>query len=278
MPKRKSVIQFIVSLLSVFGVIWLLLEPLGGFIYLISIKNQIIIYYIILLILSILISLILLLLKVEFNKTDDPLIEIGENRSNYNYLNSLNNAQIQVDLLGLSLAPYSTEEYVNTLEKLIERGVLIRIILLNPLSPNIKQRQKDLYSINTDIRIATATTLKTLVQLKKCISARRKNFFLLKVINVLPNYGMFKVDKEILWNPYLAKKTGLGSPFLVVKEESIFGKNLIIDFNVLWNEFSYEVNETTNLEDLKEFLQKDDLIYEMYNDENTINLVKPFYQ
>jgi hypothetical protein len=286
MPRKFSLFflqYFLGTFISVFGIVWLLLEPLGGLDYVIGIKNQKLVFYIILTIVSSLISAIVYNSKTysshlaEAAKTKDTLAEAGEDRSTYNYLQLLKGARQSVDLLGLSLAPFSTEQYINTLYELIEQNVRINILMSNPLSPNLAQRHKSLYTVNEDVRNATAATLKTLIKLKRSIGARKKELLSVRVMNILPHYGLFKVDSTMLWNPYFAKRTGLGSPYFIVQEDSLWARFLAQDFAVLSNEYSFPIDEETSVENLRDYLREDRLIYENYGDEETMNQIRPFF-
>lgn len=271
------------TFVSVFGVIWLLLEPLGGMIYIIEIRNQIFVFYVVLIIVSILISMIIINHRMYLRgmnglkKKDDQCIEIGEDRSKFDYLSLLSKAKIKVDLLGLSLAPFSSEQYINLLYTLIKRDVEINCLLLNPLSPNLTQRDEELYTVNMDIRIATALTLRTLINLKKSCGVKERKRITIRVINVLPHYGLFRVDNIVLWNPYLVKKTGLGSPFFVVQENSIWGNALTTDFKELVEKYSFIIDSDTSFENLEAMLIKDKFIYDSYPDQKVVNKIKQFF-
>jgi hypothetical protein len=285
MPRKLSLTflqYFLGTFISVFGIVWLLLEPLGGLDYVIGIKNQKLVFYVILTIVSSLISAIIYNNKTyserlaEAAKTKDARATAGENRSTFDYLQLLRGAKHSVDLLGLSLAPFSTEQYINTLYDLVEQNVRVNILLSNPLSPNLAQRHQSLYTVNEDVRQATAATLKTLIRLKRSIGSRKKELLSIRVMNILPHYGLFKVDNTILLNPYLAKRTGLGSPYFVVHEDSVWAGFLAQDFTTLSNEYSFPIDEETSVEKLRDYLRDDQLIYDQYADEETMNRIRPF--
>jgi hypothetical protein len=285
MAKRPSLTflrYFLGTFISVFGIVWLLLEPLGGLDYLVGIKNQKLVFYVVLTIVSSLISAIMYNGKMyrellaEAAGAKCALATAGEDRSVVDYLQLLRGAKHSVDLLGLSLAPFATEQYINAFYDLIEQNVRVRILLSNPLSPNLAQRHKSLYTVNEDVREATAATLKTLIRLKRSIGSRKKELLSVRVMNILPHYGLFKVDNTLLLNPYLAKRTGLGSPYFVVKEDSVWAGFLAQDFATLSNEYSFPVDEETSVERLRDYLREDQLIYDKYADEETMSRIRPF--
>lgn len=284
MLKKLSLIfiqYFLGTFISVFGVVWLLLEPLGGLDYVVAIKNQKLVFYIILAIVSGLISAIIYISKTYSERLAQSAlakhanVTIGDDRSNFDYLQLLRDAKQNVDLLGLSLAPFSTEPYINTLYDLVEQNVRVRVLLANPLSPNLAQRPKALYAMHQDVGRAAAATLKTFIRIKESIGSKKKELLSIRVMNILPHYGLFKVDNTLLWNPYLAKHTGLGSPYVLLQEDSVWFKALVEDFGTLSKEYSFPIGGDVSVETLRDYLLEDQLIYDNYADEKSMNQIRP---
>lgn len=270
----KSASLFIVAL----GAFWVILEPYEGISFFLppgEHKEYTFRIYVLILVTAFSISLLVSVTAAGYNYVQTRSGDTwGSSRADFDHLSFLKSAEEKVILVGLSLAPFSTEEYINCIERLIESDVDVKILLVNPLTPNLCQRPKDLYKVNTDLGAAVTNTLRVLLRLRESLGKRRKRLLNIRLINTIPHYGLFSVDQKVLWNPYISTATGLDSPFLISDTRTSIGKRLIDDFTVLWKENCFEVTESTTINDLKAFLMQDLTIYDSYPDKQITSTVE----
>ncbi len=271
---------------AIFTGFWSVLSPLGGMAFLLSIGKIRTLYYIFIAIISLLIATSFFLTKELSRKkkvddiirpVDDKIIDIGNSRVDIDYLALLQASNRKVQLLGLSLPFFSTEAAVSTLKQLIQKEIHIYFLVVNPLTRSLSQRPQKLYSINIHVRCASATTLLVLSKLKQALADNYKKFLEIRVTSVLPSVGSIRFDDKILWSPYLMTQTGATSPYFLQEVDCIFGRAIAQNFESLWDERAFEIEDQVDYSMLKNFTEEDskgDFVLDSNITEKLINILK----
>jgi len=243
---------------AIFSGAWVILEPFGGMNLLKKYGSNIVFLYVIIALISFMLALLAFLLNYKNTNQEgniDPL-EIELSRTQYDYLKLLSKTEESIYLLGLSLPTFALESKIEFLRSKIQEGILVRIILLNPYSPATHERPDKIYHVTTKISETCINTLAVLLKLKNNgISETQKNLLKIKLINIHPSIGVIGNEKQIFWSPYLSLYTGAKSPYVIHNlNQSKFGSEIRKHFEMLWSEYSIEINNTTTIDDLKKFV------------------------
>lgn len=146
------------------------------------------------------------------------------------YDQRLDRAKSQLDLLGFgqnTLRQDYAGQFANWKTK-----ACIRILLIDPDFPTRTTsyaRQRD------GEEGATAGTIATEVQsFLRDTRPLWDERFQVRLYRCLPTVSMFRIDDEILWGPYLAKRVSRNSPTFVVRRGGELFESLQTHFDAIW--------------------------------------------
>jgi hypothetical protein len=170
------------------------------------------------------------------------LKEIFETRQKMNVqLNEVwGDLQNNLDIIGFGLKSFRDAQTNSIIEK-VKKGLKIRILTINPLSPFVKQREKDEQVLNESIKKTIIDLEKWVLKLKEI--SRDENNVELKFYNSLPLDFYWKQDDRLCVGPYLY---GIGSQQTVTLEfdKGTTGYNFYSNyFENLWNNDDFCKND-----------------------------------
>lgn len=147
------------------------------------------------------------------------------------YDDRLQSAGEQIDLLGFGQRALR-EDYANDFSRWKIKA-RVRILLLDPefptrSAPYAKQRDAEEGATSGTISREVAAFLRETQHL-------RDERFQVRLYRCLPSISMFRIDDEILWGPYLARRVSRNSPTFVVRRGGKLFSSFNSHFEEIWN-------------------------------------------
>lgn len=172
------------------------------------------------------------------------------------YKNARKSASETHDLLSIAVS-YALKDIVNDeefLDKVLTKGLNVRLMFLNPKSTYVHQRAEEdeityesvIRELNESIEVCEKINLKLserrdkLVELGK-LKDESEGGFEVRVYDGCPYSTIFKVDKTITWGVYHSAGRGVNSPAFVVTEEN---KELFYQLNSHFSELWLKSKES----------------------------------
>jgi hypothetical protein len=148
------------------------------------------------------------------------------------YESRLADATEHIDLLGFGQKSFR-EDFGQEFEKWANRGVKIRILLLDPEFPDRKSAIADLRDVEEnhakgDIRRDVESFLRETKELR----ANNGNFNV-RLYRCLPVLNILRIDEELFWGPYLYGKPSRSAPTVLVGRGPLFDV-MLGHFNAIW--------------------------------------------
>ncbi len=195
----------------------------------------------------------------------DAGLDIGLSRSEWTslYPTLLGEAEEHVSILGLSLPSFQLEDKLDLLGGLVSRGLHVRILLMNPLSPGTRQRPTELYATTDGIAEAAIHTLSCLVRLRANLPKSQQADLEIGLMPYLPGAAVVASEKRMLWSPYLATTTGAKSPYLVhdAGQQPGLTSRMARHFDRSWEvALKLSPGNVTSLDDLRAHLEARGLV------------------
>lgn len=147
------------------------------------------------------------------------------------YDDRLLRAHKQLDLLGFGQNTLR-EDHRGDFEKWKSRAP-VRILLIDPEYPSRESSyagQRDLEEGAAEGQIA-----REVEQFLRDVTEIRDERFRVRLYKCLPSVSIFRIDDEILWGPYLAKRVSRNSPTLIVEQGGTLFRSLDEHFEAIWN-------------------------------------------
>ncbi|TLN27275.1 hypothetical protein FDZ71_00025 [bacterium] len=246
---------------ALFSGFWVFLDPLGGMAILQRAGSSTWYVYTTVLVFTLLVSVSAYFVSAadQARENSDPLL-LGASRSEYDYMSLLAASKKEIYLLGLSLPTFSLESKLEFLRGKIREGVRVRVLLMNPFSVTVQQRPERLYEISIGVAEACVSTLSVLIKLRNGMAPSEQARLQIAVTNVHPSVGVIGNESQVMWSPYLANHTGARSPFLVHDlNKSAVAVEVFQHFETMWQMDALEMGNSTSVEDLKAFAERDGL-------------------
>lgn len=154
------------------------------------------------------------------------------------WLEILNKAESQVDLMGYSLYTWTrSDEFIDSLETLAKKNVQIRILIMDTANPYFGA------GLNTSELSAARLTDGEIALCSKFVekaierlpAAKKENIKLLFIRTGIPEMQIVRIDGIVYVTPYMYSKNTSDSPLFVCKkqEKSYFDK-YSAEFEMLW--------------------------------------------
>lgn len=151
---------------------------------------------------------------------DRELLQIGYNRNRINFVEMIASAKKKIDLLGLSLAPFTTEACISQMfDSITKKDIRIRVLLLNPFSINTFKRDPELYKGILPLPLNIVESIIIFNRLKQRLEDEGKTHsknLEVKVHSDIPTVSCFFVDNILNISSYLTYRTGVKSPYLEI--------------------------------------------------------------
>ncbi|MER8013890.1 hypothetical protein ACIQ7S_13180 [Streptomyces griseoluteus] len=257
---------------AVFGTLWTLLEPLGGFTVLDRNYSRSTADYLALVLASLTIGSVPVLLRSgEFER--GPVTALSGNRSRFDTPGFVASSTNRVCVLGLTLPTFASEQMIEVFRNRIAAGVSVRLILVNPFSPTLLQRPSRLYSAQMAPQVTGASTIISLLRFRASLPPGQLMNFSFRVTNLLPSVGLVVRDQDCIWHPYLARYTGVRSPYIENRtDDSDVGAEMIRYFDDLWA-MSHELETSSPAAEL-ENIYVSDALCTPDTSENEVHLIR----
>lgn len=244
---------------AVFGVLWTLLEPLGGFAVLDRSYSRSSADYLVLVLASLVIGSVPVLLRAG-GRVRDPAARLSGSRARFDTPGFVATSTDRVCVLGLTLPTFASEQMIEVFRGRLAAGVSIRLILVNPFSPTLQQRPRHLYSAQMAPQVTGATTITSFLQFRASLPPGQAANFSFRVTNLLPSVGLVVRDQDCIWHPYFVRYTGVRSPYMENRtDDSDVGTELIRYFDDIWA-MSHEVDTVSPATGLENICASDALL------------------
>ncbi|MFF3684500.1 hypothetical protein [Streptomyces sp. NPDC002187] len=232
----SGVREWLLGAMVVFGVFWTLLEPLGGFSVVDAYTSRTAMDYLALSLASLLCGAAAVALRTRRDPDGELRPALHQSRARFDVASFVSEAESRICVLGLSLPTFSTEQLAEVFRERLAARVTVRILFVNPMSPVLLQRPRQLYTGQLAPNTAAANTLATLRRFRLSLPTEHAEYLQFRVINILPVTGLVVRDQECIWNPYLLRYTGIRSPYMKEPTEGQgIGPELIQYFQDLWD-------------------------------------------
>ncbi|MER7682144.1 hypothetical protein [Streptomyces sp. NPDC096934] len=216
-------------------------------------------------------SVPVLLRSGEFER--GPATALSGSRSRFDTPGFVASSTNRVCVLGLTLPTFASEQMIEVFRSRIAAGVSIRLILVNPFSPTLLQRPRHLYSAQMPPQVTGASTIISLLQFRASLPSGLLTNFSFRVTNLLPSVGLVVRDQDCIWHPYLARYTGVRSPYMENRtDDSDVGAELIHYFDDLWA-MSHELETNSPAVEL-ESMCASDALFTSDTSANQMNLIR----
>jgi hypothetical protein len=245
---------------AAFGVLWTFLEPIGGFGAIDNAISRDAMNYLALCLLSLVIAIVVALIRTSAGAGEGSRLGIvADSRMETDFLKLLASAKTKIAIVGISLPTFTTEKGLRAIAKALKNGARVDLLFVNPVSPAIQQRPKDLYTPYQQPLVAAATSLGSCLRFKEKLGAEEAGRFRVRLVNVLPTCAAVIIDDVCCWHPYLVDYTGVNSPYIQESTTTGFGRHITSHVDGLLQTYSFEPEEA-DIDALKGGLAADALV------------------
>lgn len=150
------------------------------------------------------------------------------------YEERLDDASEHIDLLGFGQKSFR-EDFGEDFSKWVDRGVSVRIMLLDPTFPEPDAAVADLRDgeenhakgdVGRDVEVFLRETSE--------LRARSDNFQV-RLYRCLPMLNILRIDEELFWGPYLFGKPSRNAPTLLVGRGPLYDV-MLEHFEAIWTD------------------------------------------
>lgn len=195
---------------------------------------------------------ITMLLYKEKEEKEDSIELLATERINLTklYQNKRSGAQHCHDILSIAVAGALNDiiKDKNFIDRILRDRLKVRLLLLDPRSPYVKQRAiedqlrisdvcKDLEeSINKAKKIGKSLKIRyDFLKKKNLLVASNEGSFEIRLYDGCPYFTFFRVDDEIIWGIYTSEKRGVNSAAFRLKVgNDALSSQLEGHFNIIW--------------------------------------------
>jgi len=154
-------------------------------------------------------------------------------RIRHEYDQRLEAARESVDLLGFGQRSFR-EDHIDDFSAWIARGVAIRLLLLDPSFPSLEnsyadQRDREEGSGNI------AQDVEAFLNAIKQRGLHQSDQLSIRLFRCLPAIGVFRIDDDLFWGPYLVGRPSRNSPTLLTVRGRPLFKALETHFEDIWS-------------------------------------------
>ncbi|HEX8690097.1 MAG TPA: hypothetical protein VF729_07625 [Solirubrobacterales bacterium] len=246
--------------LAAFGVLWTLLEPIGGFETINDAASRNVMNYITLCIVSLAVGTGIAL-KRSYDAQADGARGAGggTSRLEVDFRALLSNAKDRIIVVGISLPTFTNEAGLRVVRDALKRKVRVDLVFVNPGSPAILQRPSRLYQSYDGPAIAAAASLRACLRFRGELDPEDAPNFRIHLTNFLPSCAAVIIDESCLWHPYFVGHTGASSPYLRGNTSGGFGREVLKHVLSVIEEYSVEP-KSCEWDALSEMATKDPLV------------------
>lgn len=258
---RSMAVRFFVVLIAAVGFFFALLEPLGGLEKITNASAQKLLIWSLFVALAVLCGVVAALWGADslggdatsehnagtLDSSLRTILRCGGSRRSLNYHEMAARTVSRFWAVGVSLPSFSTATMLSQIEKMVDRNVDVRFIVVNPLSPELCGRPDTLYEHLPPPAKSSAESIKIWHLFRsRALKPPGERLFRFAVTRELPSVGMVVADGEVMWSPFLLNSTGGAAPYLVhqTSDES-FGAKLVRHFDMLWAERATKIGDLT---------------------------------
>jgi hypothetical protein len=149
------------------------------------------------------------------------------------YDQRLEAARDSIDLLGFGQRSFR-EDHIEDFSAWIARGVEIRLLLLDPSFPLPEHS----YADQRDREEGSGSIAQDVEAFLREIKARglhQSERLSIRLFRCLPAIGVFRIDDDLFWGPYLVRRASRNSPTLLTVRGSPLFKALETHFQDIWS-------------------------------------------
>lgn len=246
--------------LGAFGALWTFLEPVGGFGAIDDAVSRDAMNYFTLCLISLVIGIIVALVRTGGSGVaGGRLGVIGDSRLEADFLKLLAGARKKVTIVGISLPTFTSEKGLRVIGGVVKEGVRVDLLFVNPLSPAILQRPKNLYGSYQLPSVTAAASVRSCLRFKEKLGDEEVDRFRVHLVNVLPSCAAVIIDGVCCWHPYLAGYTGVNSPYIHGSTSDGFGAHIAAHVDSLIESYSFEP-KAADVDALQEGVGADSLL------------------
>jgi hypothetical protein len=149
------------------------------------------------------------------------------------YDQRLEAARESVDLLGFGQRSFR-EDHIEDFSVWIARGVAIRLLLLDPSFPSPEHS----YAEQRDREEGSGSIAQDVEAFLRDVKARdlhQSEHLSIRLFRCLPAIGVFRIDDDLFWGPYLVRRASRNSPTLLTERGTPLFKALQTHFEDIWS-------------------------------------------
>jgi hypothetical protein len=241
MRKRANFVATIAgSSLGVFGTLWLLLEPAGGFSAIDRTLSRDAANYIALCVVSVVLGIVIVVTRRTRSHGTSSVQTVGSSRLEVDFHRALSDAHQRVIAIGISLPTFTSEAGLSIVKQLVQRGVTVDFVFVNPASPLVLQRPARLYGAFQQPAAVAAASLRACLHFRQGLSEDDAVRFRVHLTNALPACAAVIVDDSCYWHPYLSEYTGVRSPYLHDDASNGFGQYVLKHASNVMSDYSFQ--------------------------------------
>jgi hypothetical protein len=246
------------SSLGVFGTLWLLLEPAGGFSTIDKALSRGATNYLTLCVVSLAVGIVIAVTRRDKAESRSSAYSVGESRVKANVQQAMSEAHQKVIVIGISLPSFTAEAGLAIARELVQRKVTVDFVFVNPASPVLLQRPVRLYGASQPPAVAAAVSLRTCLRFRGELAKDDAARFRVHLTNLLPACAAVIIDDLCYWHPYLNEYTGATSPYLREEVSGGFGQYVLKHaLSVMSADYSFEPAEDCEWSTLMQKLKED---------------------
>lgn len=151
----------------------------------------------------------------------------------HEYDRRLEAARESIDLLGFGQRSFR-EDHIDDFSAWMGRGVVIRLLLLDPTFPSAEHS----YASQRDREEGSGTIgadVEAFLREVKMRGLHQNGQLTIRLYRCLPAINVFRIDDDLFWGPYLARRPSRNSPTLLTARGGQLFREFLTHFDDIWS-------------------------------------------